>query len=56
MPEPDAQKKEIDQTEEPLQDLSPEKDATGGRSNVKAFDGRNFDAGMSPDAQKKEIE
>ena len=45
MPEGDAQKKEIEQAGEPLQDLTPEKDATGGSL-------QNAD----PDAQKKEIE
>ena len=50
MPESDAQKKEIDQAEEPLQDLAPEKDATGGGPV------RNLETGGSLDAQKKEIE
>ena len=45
MPEGDAQKKEIEQAGEPLQDLTPEKDATGGGLQ-----------GGDPDAQKKEIE
>jgi hypothetical protein len=52
MAETDAQKKEIDQAEEPLQDLTPEKDASGGGGpHVKVFDGRT---GASLDAQKKE--
>ena len=45
MPEGDAQKKEFEQAEEPLQDLTPQKDATGGR----------LPSG-DPDAQKKEID
>lgn len=56
MPEGDAQKKEIDQTEEPLQDLTPENDAMGGGPHVKVFDGRTLDAGGALDAQKKEID
>jgi hypothetical protein len=55
MPEGDAQKKEIDEAEE-LQDLTPQKDATGGGPHVKVFDGRTQNASVSPDAQKKEIE
>jgi hypothetical protein len=55
MAETDAQKKEIDQAEEPLQDLTPEQDATGGGGpHVKVFDGRTLNAGASLDAQKKE--
>ncbi|MEP6810831.1 MAG: hypothetical protein ABI992_11365 [Chthoniobacterales bacterium] len=43
MDDTDAQKKEVDKPEEePLEDLTPEKDAIGG-------------AGFNPDAQKKEI-
>jgi hypothetical protein len=56
MPEGDAQKKEIDQTEEPLQDLTPEKDAMGGGPHVKVFDGRTLGGAAAPDAQKKEID
>ena len=47
MPENDAQKEETDQSEEPLEDMTPEKDATGGRAQLSA--------NVSPDAQKKEI-
>jgi hypothetical protein len=56
MPDSDAQKKELEQAEEPLQDLTPEKDATGG---VRVFDGRtgaNLSGSASLDAQKKEID
>ena len=43
--------------EEQLEDLTPEKDATGGGPHVKVFDGRSASAaGASPDAQKKEIQ
>jgi hypothetical protein len=57
MSETDAQKKEIDQAEEPLQDLTPEKDAAGGNGGgprVRVFDGVSLNAGASLDAQKKE--
>ena len=57
MAETDAQKKEMDHAEEPLQDLTPEKDATGGVGGgprVRVFDGRTLDGGASLDAQKKE--
>ena len=56
MQEGDAQKKESEQSEQQLQDLTPEKDATGGGPHVKVFDGRTLDVGLSPDAQKKEID
>ena len=55
MQEGDAQKKESEQSEQ-LQDLTPEKDATGGGPHVKVFDGRTLGVGLSPDAQKKEID
>ncbi|MGI8437324.1 MAG: hypothetical protein ACR2NX_10535 [Chthoniobacterales bacterium] len=42
-PTPDAQKKEIDKNQEPLEDITPEKDPTGGAHNPVL------------DAQKKEI-
>ena len=45
MQETDAQKKEIVESQDPLQDLTPQKDATGSTQN----------AGPTPDAQKKEI-
>lgn len=54
----DNQTPETDDTkpEEPLEDMTPEKDAMGGGPHVKVFDGRNL-AGSRPslDAQKKEI-
>lgn len=46
---PDAQKKEA---EEPIEDLTPEKDAMGGAPHVRVFDGRG---GASLGSQKKEI-
>ncbi len=53
--ETDAQKKEIEKAE-PLEDMTPEGDVSGGSPHVKVFDGRS--GGISPglDAQKKEVE
>ncbi len=48
MPEGDAQKKEIDQANQPGENLTREQDATSGTQVA--------DAGASTDAQKKEIQ
>ena len=53
MPEGDAQKKEIDQANRPLENLSQDEDAMN--SGAKADAGTSGE-NASPDAQKKEAE
>ncbi|MEO5722478.1 MAG: hypothetical protein ABIR71_13560 [Chthoniobacterales bacterium] len=52
MEDTEAQKKEADAVE-PLEDMAPEDDVTGGGPHVKVFSGRDS-AGLGTDAQKKE--